>query len=356
MDCVVDIDTNERAVVLASGRALGYDSLVIAAGAVSNDFGVPGVADHAFPLKSLDDAIALRRHVLANFEEASGHADEVAPGDLDVVICGGGPTGVEMAGGLAELYRRVLADDFPDLPVAAARIVLVEAADRLLSPFSPKSSAAALHTLKRFGVEVRLGVGLDEVDERTVRLSDGIEIPASTCVWAAGVKAHPIGEALGVPTVRGGRLPVNADLSVTECDGVFAIGDIAATIERDGNVLPQVAQPAIQGGKHVAQQIGRRIRNERSTPFRYVDKGSMATIGRHSAVAELATGQRLSGYVGWVAWLAVHIVSLMGFRNRLNVFVNWSWNYFTYDRGSRLLSANEFVASRQGRNRRARGN
>ena len=338
MGAVVEIDTDARTVTTDTGVDVGYDTLVVAAGAVSDDFGVDGVDRHAFPLKSLDDALALNRHVIATFEGASRRADDLPPGALDVVISGGGPTGVEMAGGLAELYEQVLADDFPELPVADARIVIVEQSDRLLAPFSETSSARAHRTLESLGVEVRTGTGVERVHEGGVTLDDGTDVAARTIIWAAGVAANPLGRALGVELDRGGRIPVDDDLAVTGLDGVFAIGDIAAARGDDGDPLPQVAQPAIQGGRHVAAQIERRLAGRPTEPFRYHDRGSMATIGRHSAVADLPSGIHLGGVVGWLGWLVLHLAYLIGFRNRLVVFVNWCWNYLTFDRPSRLLS------------------
>ncbi|MFP5487151.1 MAG: NAD(P)/FAD-dependent oxidoreductase, partial [Acidimicrobiia bacterium] len=346
---VVDIDTSARSVGLRDGRQLGYDTLVIAAGAVTADFGVPGVAEHALPLKSVDDAVALRRHLLQQFERADATDGALPAGALDVVVSGGGPTGVETAGGIAELYSMVLADDYPDLPVADARIVLVEPQQRVLAPFDPKSSAHATERLAKMGVEVRTGVGIAEVDSDGVTLSDGERIPAATVVWAAGVHAHPLAEQLGVELGRGGRIPVEPDLTVAGLDGVFAIGDIAAAAGDDGAPLPQVAQPAIQGGKHVAEQIHRHLDGRPTESFRYVDKGSMATIGRHSAVTELPNGWRFQGFVGWLAWLGLHLVYLMGFRNRVSVFVNWCWNYLTYDRANRLLSRNDLAGDASAR-------
>lgn len=335
---VTSIDPTSKAIRLHDDRRIDYDTLVVAAGAVTADFGVPGVAEHAFPLKSVDDAVALRLHLLRQFERADAGPRPLAPGALDVVVSGGGPTGVEMAGGIAELYSMVLRDDFPDLPVADARIVLVEPQARVLAPFHPDSSAHAADQLGRMGVEVRTGVGITAVDPEGVTIGDGERIAAATVVWAAGVRAHPLAEQLGVELGRGGRIPVEADLTVTGLPDVFAIGDIAAATATDGALLPQVAQPAIQGGKHVARQIRRRLAGEPTEPFRYVDKGSMATIGRHSAVTELANGRRFQGFIGWLAWLGLHLVYLMGFRNRISVFVNWCWNYLTYDRANRLLS------------------
>ena len=334
---VTAIDLATRTLTLSAGPPITYDTLVVAAGAVSNSFGVAGVDEHAFPLKSVEDAVALRNHVLGKFETAAADPSSVHAGALSVVVCGGGPTGVEMAGGLMELFEHVLAKDFPQLDVKAARVMLVEATDRLLGTFKPASSARARHTLSARGVEVVTGVGVREIDPSSVVLADGRRIEADTVVWAAGVRANPLGEMLGVPLARG-RIVVAADLSVADHPEVFAIGDIAADAQQP---LPQVAQPAIQGGHHVACQISRRLCGQPTEAFRYRDKGSMATIGRHDAVAELPIGLRLSGPLGWLAWLGLHIVYLMGFRNRANVLVNWTWNYLTYDRAARLLTEDD---------------
>jgi len=334
---VVGIDVAERIVTLDSGVELSYDTLVIAAGAVSTSFGVAGVDEHALPLKNLDDAIAIRRRIIDQFERAAAEPELVDDGALNVVVCGGGPTGVEMAGGLMELYGKVLQHDFPDLPVRWARVVLVEAAPRLLTPFSEQSSRRALRTLTRRRVEVRLGTGVDRVEPTRVHLADGTVVPAHTVIWAAGVAANPLAALVGTETTRGGRLLVEPDLSLPGHPEVFAIGDIAA----GATPLPQVAQPAIQGGHHVADQIRHRLAGRGTEAFRYRDKGSMATIGRLDAVVDFPNGVHLSGPVGWMAWLGLHLVYLMGFRNRINVFVNWCWNYLTYDRGSRLLAESQ---------------
>ncbi len=331
-------DLAARTLQLDRGGPLSYDHLVVAAGAVTHTFGVPGVAEHAFALKSIDEALDLRSHVLDRFEAAAQDPGLVDDGALTVVVCGGGPTGVEMAGALMELFTRVFAKDFPALDVRRARVVLVEAGARLLAPFHQDSSERAWRTLSRRGVEVVLDTGVARVDARRVELADGRSIPAHTVVWAAGVTANPLGAALGLPLVRGGRVQVDSDLSVVGHPEVFAIGDIAASPTPDGEgVLPQVAQPAIQGGTHVARQISARLAGRTTQAFRYRDKGSMATIGRHDAVAEFPSGRRLAGVLGWLSWLGLHLVYLMGFRNRANVLVNWAWNYLTYDRGSRLL-------------------
>lgn len=342
MGTVTGIDlSRERVTLGASGSdpeaTLDFDSLVLAAGAVSDSFGVPGVEQHAIPLKSLADAEHLRARLLRQFERAAADPATVAAGALDVVVCGGGPTGVELAGGIAELYRRVLARDAPYLDLRPARIVLVDVADRLLATFAPESSAAARRTLARRGVEVVLGTAVADVTATHVDLADGTRIPAATVVWAAGVRAHPLAAALGTELDRRGRVIVGPDLALPGHPNVYAIGDVA------GTGLAQVAQPAIQGGRHVAEQIGRRLRGEPTRTFSYRDKGSMATIGRNAAVAEFPIGFRLGGFPGWVAWLGLHLVELVGMRNRLNVLVNWAWNYLTYDRGARLLASDEPV-------------
>jgi NADH dehydrogenase len=342
MASVTAIDLDRRLVSVSSGAPVEYDTLVVAAGAVSNSFGVRGVDEHAFPLKSVDDAVSLRNHVLSRFEIAAAGAPATDAATTSVVICGGGPTGVEMAGGMMELFQHVLAKDFPELDVRLARVVVVEAADRLLGTFSVPSGDRARRTLERRGVEVILGTGVQQIDADGVTLRDGRRIDAQTVVWAAGVRASPLAELLGVPLGRGGRILVGPDLSVPEHPDVYAIGDIAAD---EGRPLPQVAQPAIQGGHHVAQQITRRLAGQPSEAFRYHDKGSMATIGRHDAVAELPGGQRLSGPLGWMAWLGLHIVYLMGFRNRASVLLNWTWSYLTYDRAARLLSGDSLDAT-----------
>ena len=337
---VTSIDLDARVVHTDHGDPIRYDHLVLAAGAVTATYGVAGVAEHAFGLKHLDDAVALRAHVLDRFEQASIESSIIDDGALTVAVCGGGPTGVEMAGGLMELFTKVLAPDFQGLDVRRARVVLVEAADRLLLPFEPALAERARRTLSRRGVEVELGVGVASVSPEGVELADGRHIAAQTVVWAAGVRANPIAESLAVERTRGNRIVVDADLRLPGHPDVFAIGDIAAS-PGDGGPLPQVAQPAIQGGRHVGAQIGRILAGRPTEPFRYVDKGSMATIGRLDAVVQFPGGRTMSGPIGWVAWLGLHLVYLMGFRNRANVLVNWAWNYLTYDRGSRILGEAE---------------
>lgn len=332
---VTAIDLRGRAVTVGDGRTFGYDYLIVAAGSVSTAFGVRGVDENTFPLKTLRDALELRAHLLQSFERAS--ADPAGPHDLGIVVVGGGPTGVEMAGGLRELIDKVFRKDFPNLAGAPVPITLVEAADRLLGAFHKTSSAEAAATLRRRHITVELGTGVDCVEPGAVVLKDGRRLTAGTIIWAAGVTASPVAKLLGVKLGRGGRIPVGKDLSVVGLpngdDNVFAIGDIALTPDP----LPQVAQPAIQGGRYAADTIVARLSGHTLPPFKYRDKGSMATIGRNEAVAELPFNLRFHGFIGWLMWLGLHLIELMGFRNRANVFVNWAWNYLTYDRGSRLL-------------------
>ena len=290
------------------------------------------MAEHTFPLKTVTDALALRTHLLSRFERAAtATAGEV---DLGIAVIGGGPTGVEMAGGLRELIDHVLRKDYPELDLSQVPITLIESADRVLGPFDPSLSEHASAALRARRITVQLGVGVASVEPGAVLLADGRRVPAGTIVWATGVAGNPVGSLLGVQLGRGNRIPVEADLSLAGHPNVFAIGDIALP---PGTPLPQVAQPAIQGGVHVARQIHALIDGRATAPFVYKDKGSMATIGRNHAVAELPNGMKFHGFIGWLMWLALHLVELMGFRNRANVLVNWAWNYLTYDRGSRLL-------------------
>ncbi|HNE36930.1 MAG TPA: NAD(P)/FAD-dependent oxidoreductase [Microthrixaceae bacterium] len=339
---VVDIDVDDRRVVFRDGPALSYDRLVLAAGAVTNTYGVPGVDEHGFGLKSLEDALQLRQHLLRQFERASVDPSLVEQGVLDVVIAGGGPTGVELAGGIAELYRNVLSHDFPTLDVRKARVVIVEPGDRVLAPFHPKLSARAARTLARLGVELVFGQGVTGTDGKVVQLDDGSSVPCSTLVWTAGVKASPLADVLarhlGDGTLtRGGRVVVTPELTVPGHPEIAVVGDLAATPDGSGGVLPQLAPVAIQGGRLVAANLVAELAGHPAEPFHYVDKGTMATVGRRNAVAQLPGRLRFSGTPGWLAWLGLHLIMLIGFRNRANVMVNWAWNYVTYDRASRLI-------------------
>jgi NADH dehydrogenase len=331
------VDLDKRLVTVEDEEAIPYDYLVLAIGSCTSDFGIPGVAEHACPLKTLPDALALRNHILATFERADANRSRLDDGLLSIVVAGGGPTGVETAGALSELIGRNLARDFPHLDVTQARVLLIEMADHLLGGFSLASQQSALKTLRTKGVEVRLNTAIASVEADRVLVQDGDPIRCGTVVWTAGVRANPVADNLGLAQGRGGRVRVNPDLSVPDHPEVFVIGDLAAATDRQGEAYPQMAQVAIQGGKYVARCIRRRQRGKRTRPFRYHDHGQMATIGRRAAVAELPLGVKLRGTPGWLAWLGVHLFFLIGFRNRVIVVVNWAWNYLTWDRASRVI-------------------
>jgi NADH:ubiquinone reductase (H+-translocating) len=335
---VSSVDTAEGVVRFSDGAQMSYDRLVLAAGAITEDFGVPGVAEHAYSLKSLADATTMRNEVLRRFEEASANPDRAADGGLTFVISGGGPTGVELAGALAELVDLVVRRDHPSLDLARVRIVLAEPRDRLLSGFTPRSSEAAVRGLRDRGVDVRLGVGITRVAADHVELTSGEVLATRLVVWAAGVAASPLTATLGIELAGGRRLPVDGQLRVRDTADVFAIGDLAACTDPRGQLLPQVAPVAMQQARYVARLLIDEIAGGSTREsFRYRDKGMMATIGRAAAVAELPGRIRLRGLVAWVAWLLLHLLMLVGFRNRVAVLISWIWNYATRDHAARLI-------------------
>ena len=334
---VSGVDWDEGRLLLRDEPSLAFDHLVVAAGSATNWFGVPGAADYAFPLYGLEDAVRVRNHLLSLFEAADAIPELVDDGVLNLVIVGGGPTGVEVAGAMAELVDKVLRQDFHDLDVRRSRIVLVEQGSHLLAPFSPKSQDYARKMLEARGVEVRLGQVVTSVGKDHLTFGDGTTLPTRLVLWAAGVRASGLAEHLDVPQGRGGRIVVGPDLAISGHPDAYAVGDIADIDDGHGGRLPQLAQVAIQGGTHAADQILATIEHRPRQPFRYLDKGTMATIGRRAAVAELPGGVDLTGGVAWLAWLGLHLVYLLGVRNRLSVFVNWAWNYLTWDRGPRLI-------------------
>ena len=337
LGAVVGVDRAAKAVLLEDGHRIPFDYLVLATGVATNFFGIEGGEAHSFPLKSLPEAVALRSHIIGQFEQADRDSSLLEQGALTFVVVGGGPTGVEMAGALVELFQMVLRKDFPHLPLERARVVLVEASPRLLGAFHETSQAYALKKLVRRGVEVRLDEPVVRVEAGAVTLQSGEVLPTKTLIWAAGVHTAPLADALAMEQTHGGRLVVQPDLSVPEAPDVFIIGDMAGSRDEEGRLHPQLAPVAMQGARHVARQIRSRMAGQPPTTFRYTDKGIMATIGRNAAVAEVAFGLRTSGFLAWVMWLILHLVLLIGFRNRLNVLVNWAWNYFTYDRSARLI-------------------
>jgi NADH dehydrogenase len=332
------VDFEARAIRTAQGAVISWDRLVLAAGSVTATFGVPGVAEHGFGLKSLADALRLRSHLLRQFELADADPSIIDDGAMSVVIAGGGPTGVELAGALAELFSLVLVKDYPHLDVSRARVVLVEGGDRLLPAFDARLGDHARRTLEARGIEVIVGRSVAAVTDKAVELADGTTVPTPTVVWAAGVRPQPLAAAVGLPLDRSGRVEVGPDLRVPTQPAVFVIGDLAAARDRRGNLLPQLAPVAIQQGRHVASELWRERQGQPARSFRYRDKGSMATIGRNDAIAQLPGRVLVRGFPAWVLWLTLHLVELIGFRNRASVLVDWTWNYLTYDRGARIIA------------------
>ena len=332
---VAAVDLVGRCVRLDDGTELTYDFLVLAAGATTAWFGVPGAEEHALPLYGLADAVRLRNHVLECFEAAD--ADPRLTEDaLTFVIVGGGPTGVEMAGAFVELFHAVLAKDFPALDLGRARILLVEMGHRVLAGFSEVGSRHAEEQLRQRGVELRLGTAVTAIQEGSVTLSSGEAVRTGTVVWAAGVRTSPLVEGLGLHRVANGRVEVDSSLRLREHPEVLVVGDLAAVPWHDG-LLPQVANVAQQEGRHAGRTVARLAAGRPARPFRYHHLGFMATIGRGAAVADLPLKVSLTGFLGWLAWLGLHLVRLVGVRNRISVFLNWAWSYATWDRGPRLI-------------------
>jgi NADH dehydrogenase len=333
---VVGVDVARREVALADGR-LSYDFLIVAAGAGHAYFGHDDWETNAPGLKTLEDAIEIRGRILLAFERAERETDAAARRDLlTFAIVGGGPTGVELAGAIAEISRHVIVSDFRAIDPRESRIVLIEAGPRLLPAFLPASSAKAAETLRRLGVEVRLGAPVTAVDASGVTIA-AERLMARTVLWAAGVGASPLARSFGVPLDRAGRVEVEADLSIPGHPEVFVIGDLAIYTHQTGRPLPGLSPVAMQEGRAAARGIVATLAGRPRTPFHYVDKGTMAVIGRSEAVAEIA-GLRFSGLLAWLLWCFVHIFYLIGFRNRIVVMLEWAWAYFTYQRGARLIT------------------
>ena len=340
METAVDIDLAAKKVTLAQS-ALDYDYLLLALGGVTSYFGHPAWEPFARGLKSLDDAMAIRRDVLLAFERAEIETDSERRRQLmTIVVVGGGPTGVELAGAFAELTRNVLARDFEHIDPRQARVILIEAAPRILAHLPEELSASARRQLRTLGVEVRTGVKVTAIRAGEIELAEE-KLLAANVIWAAGVAANPLTKKLGVETDRSGRLKVLPDLSLPGHPEVFAVGDLAALVDKNGVSVPGVSPAAMQMARHAATIIAAECRRKgKSAPprpaFAYWDKGTMATIGRSKAVARVGR-LKFSGFFAWAAWLGVHLVFLVGFRNRLSVLLSWTYSYFTYKRGARLI-------------------
>jgi NADH dehydrogenase len=341
---VTEIDVSTRRVLTRECGALEYDYLILAPGAENSYFGHTDWMHAAPGLKDLDDAVEIRRRVLMAFEVAERETDPIAQRHLlTFVVIGGGPTGVELAGAIAELGAFALSRDFRAIHSDQTRVLLLEAGPRILPSFSPESSERARRSLEEMGIEVRTGARVTDIQPESVHLGDE-RIETSTVLWAAGVRASPLVAMLGVPLDRGGRVRVGADCAIAGRPEVFCIGDAAAFTEgQSDQSLPGVSPVAMQQGRFVARAIERSMEGRDRGTFAYVDKGSMATIGRSRAVAEIGR-VRLSGFLAWLAWLVVHIFYLIDFRNRLLVLIDWAWSYFTYRRGSRLITGHRLDA------------
>jgi NADH:ubiquinone reductase (H+-translocating) len=332
---VTAVDLAARRVIADEGE-LTYDSLILATGASHSYFGRDDWAPFAPGLKSIDDALEIRRRVLLAFEAAEREEDPAERRAWTTfVVVGAGPTGVELAGALVEIARHTLVGDFRRIDPTQARVILLEGAPRVLPPYPEELSEKARRQLERLGVEVRTGARVTSIDPFGV-IAAGEQIAARTVLWAAGVAASPLARSLGVPLDRVGRVSVEPDLTVPGYPEAYVIGDLAA-VRKDGGLVPGVAPAAIQEGKHAAMNIRLTLVGLPREPFRYVDKGSLATIGRAAGVAEIGR-LRLSGMVAWLAWLLVHIFFLIGFRNSFVVLLDWAWSYVTYERGARVIT------------------
>jgi len=330
------IDMERKIIKLVDGE-VAYDYLVIATGATHSYFGHDDWARFAPGLKSIEDALDIRRRVLLAFEAAERETDPAKQEAwLTFVVVGGGATGVELAGALSEIARHTMLRDFRRINPSSARVILVEGRDRVLPPYVPQLSEKAAEQLRRLGVEVITNAVVTDINHHGVTLGESF-LATRTVLWGAGVQGSPLARALGAPLDRSGRVLVEPDLTVPGHKDVFIIGDLAAVVQRDGSFVPGVAPAAIQEGQHTALNIERAVEGQPLRAFRYNDKGSLATIGRAAGVADFGR-IKLSGFIAWSAWLAIHIFFLIGFRNRVLVMLQWAWAYVTYQRGARLIT------------------
>ena len=331
MGSPISLDHKNKTIKLDSSETIAFDHLVIALGSATADFGVPGVREHALGMKSVHEAITIRAEVMRRFEDLCRFEDETI---FSIAVVGGGPTGVEMAGAFAELIRGPLKND-QEHAAAHIDIYLIEAGPRLLPSFSEKSSARTKRDLEKLGVKVRLNTSVAQIKPRLIEVHGGASIPAEVTIWAAGVQGEPAAAQLNIPLINS-RIDVDNTLQVKNFPQIWAIGDIAGIKGDDGRFLPMVAPVALQQGKFVAHQIRRVLNSQSLLSFKYRDKGSMATIGRHKAVVEVKRF-RLVGVPAWYAWLFLHLFYLLGGRNKIGTMADWTWNYLTFDRGNRHI-------------------
>ena len=331
MGSPISVDHKNKSVKLDSSEVLNFDYLIVALGSATNDFGIKGVAENALGMKTVNEALAIRSEIMRRFEDLCRFEDNTK---FSIAVVGGGPTGVEMAGAIAELKRGPLSSDMAD---AAKNIdvYLVEAGARVLPALSPKLSERTKSDLEKLGVKVMTGAVVKEVKPRQIQFTDGTSIPSEVTVWAAGVRGEPAIAKLNIPQ-ENGRVAVDPTMQVTNYPYVFAIGDAAGAKGSDGRFLPMVAPVAMQQARFVAKQIARLISQKPLEKFKYIDKGSMATIGRHKAVVEVK-GIRIGGVIAWYMWLWLHLFYLLGGRNKIGTMADWTWNYLTFDRGNRHI-------------------
>lgn len=324
--------------VLTDGAAVPFDYLVLAAGSANNYFGNESLERETYGLKDVNDAERLRNHILGAFERAARETDPQKRRELmTIAVIGAGPTGVEMAGALTELIHHPLAKDFPMLDLKQARVVLIEAMGNILAPFAPGLQRKASSKLARMGVKVKLNAPVDKVEHNTVYFKDGTTLDTGTVIWTAGVRGAMLGDTLDIKLERGARVRVTPELHLPDRENVFVVGDMGYLENpKDNKPYPMVAPVAMQQGKHTAQNIAAQLEGKAMTPFKYFDKGQMATIGRRSAILD-AFGIKMSGTFAWLGWLFIHLMYLVGFRNRMVVLANWIYNYITYDRGVRII-------------------
>lgn len=343
---VQSVDLAKKQVVAEDMPPIPYDYLVLALGAVVNFHGAPGAAENSLPLYTMVDAIRLHDHILKMFEAVDKNPALLDEGALTFCIVGGGPTGTELAGAMSELLHAELAADYPNLPIDKARIILYEHSPHLLAPFKPKLRDYAQKALEERGVEVHTSTGVKEVGPTEFTLASGEKVKTRTLVWAAGLEANPVAKSLGIELAPGGRIPVNPNLQLQNDACVFAIGDVSsATDVKSGQPLPGLGAVALQAGRHVGKSIAQLVAGKPAEPFEYVDKGTMAQIGRGAAVVQLPGGGTLTGHVAWLAWLGVHLSLLSGAEEKTSVFVDWGWNALTRNRGKRIILTDEDVAA-----------
>ena len=331
MGSPIAIDHKNKEVKLDSSELLKFDHLIVALGSVSADFEIPGVKEFTLGMKTVSEALTIRAEIMRRFEDLCRFEDDTK---LSITVVGGGPTGVEMAGAIAELIRGPLKSDQANA-AANINITLIEAGPRLLPPFAPSLSARTKKDLEKLGVKVLLNAAVQEVEHRKIKLKDGTTIDSEITIWAAGVKGSDAMGQLNLPTVAN-RVAVDPTMQVKNYPNVWALGDIAAAIGKDGNTLPMVAPVAIQQGKFIAKQIMRLSKNQKLENFKYLDKGSMATIGRNKAVVQVKS-LKISGAIAWLIWLWLHLFYLLGGRNKIGTMADWTWNYLTFDRGNRHI-------------------